>query len=589
MTTVATLPPMDRWETLPWQRLERSVFKLQTRIYHASRRGDTRSVRTLQRLLLHSRAAKLLAVRRVTQDNRGKKTAGVDGVKALPPIQRLQLADILRLNQRPQPVRRVWIDKPGSSEQRPLGIPVMADRARQRLVQLALEPQWEGRFEPNSYGFRPGRSCHDAIRAIYNAVRPQAKYVLDADIEKCFARICHEELLTKVHTSPTLRRQLKAWLKAGVLDHGEWFPTPAGTIQGAPISPLLANVALHGLETVIITRFPRQGTFLPPQVIRYGDDFAVLHRDRQVIEQCETIVTEWLRPMGLQLKPSKTRIAHTLKAENGEPGFDFLGFHIRQYPVGRTRSERDSRGRRLGFKTLTKPSRTAILRHQRALQAIITRHQQAAQSRLIRALNPVIEGWARYYSSAASKDVFGTLDSRLFAMLWRWAKRRHPTKGKRWVATRYWRIERGKGWTFQSSPTSPPVSQHARIPIRRHIKVKGQCSPYDGDWVYWSTRLGRHPEVAPRIARLLKTQDGKCRHCGLFFANEDLMEVDHIVPKQSGGTEVHCNLQLLHRHCHDQKTACDQAARGTHDKRHVIEEPCEGPTLMHGSEAERRG
>src|SRR5215510_12335805 len=263
MTTMATAL-MDRWETLPWKQLQRNVFKLPKRIYRAARRDDRRTVHRLQRLLMKSRSARLLAVRRVAQENHGKRSAGVDGVKSLTPSQRLVLAQTLRLGQKAQPVRRVWIPKPQSTERRPLGIPVMANRAGQVLVTAALEPKWEGRFEPNSYGFRPGRSCQDALRAIYNAVRHQAKYVLDADIEKCFDRICHEELLTKVHTSPTLRRQLKAWLKVGVLDHGEWFPTPAGTIQGAPISPLLANVALHGLETVIITRFPRQGTFLPP-------------------------------------------------------------------------------------------------------------------------------------------------------------------------------------------------------------------------------------------------------------------------------------------------------------------------------------
>src|SRR5437867_207271 len=250
MTTVASAP-MDRWETLPWPRLQRNVFKLQKRIYQAARRGDVRTVRKLQRLLMSSWSAKLLAVRRVTQDNQGKKTAGIDGVKSVPPPQRLALARWLTLNGTATPVRRTWIPKPGSTEQRPLGIPTIAERARQTLVKAVLEPEWEAHFEPNSYGFRPGRSCHDAIEAIFTAIGHKAKYVLEADIAQCFDRIDHTALLTKVHTSPSLRRQLKAWLKAGVLENGQVFPTTAGTMQGGNLSPLLANIALHGLETVI--------------------------------------------------------------------------------------------------------------------------------------------------------------------------------------------------------------------------------------------------------------------------------------------------------------------------------------------------
>jgi len=182
---------MDRWNTLPWTRVQRNVFKLQKRIYRAASRGDVPTVRKLQRLLRHSWSAKLLAVRRVTQDNRGKKTAGIDGVKSLTANQRLRLAQTLTLDETASPVRRAWIPKPGSPHKRPLGIPTMTDRARQTVVKYALEPEWEARFAPNSYGFRPGRSCHDAIEAIFTALGHKAKYVLDADIEKCFDRINH--------------------------------------------------------------------------------------------------------------------------------------------------------------------------------------------------------------------------------------------------------------------------------------------------------------------------------------------------------------------------------------------------------------
>src|SRR5712691_4598430 len=241
--STATLP-MYRWDDLPWKKFRKVVWKLQKRIYQAMLCGDVKLVRKLQKLLMKSRAAKFLAVRRVAQENSGKKTAGVDGVKSLTPSQRLRMALSLGVDSKARPVRRVWIEKQGSDELRPLGIPVMHDRARQSLVKEALEPEWEARFEANSYGFRPGRSGHDAIGAIYIAISRQAKFALDADIAKCFDSISHSALLAKVNASPLVQRQLKAWLKAGVMDGGELFPTAVGTMQGGTISPLLANIAL---------------------------------------------------------------------------------------------------------------------------------------------------------------------------------------------------------------------------------------------------------------------------------------------------------------------------------------------------------
>src|SRR5262249_44597165 len=240
---------VQEWRDIDWPRVEVDVHTLQRRIYRASQRGEVKLVRRLQRLLMSSWSAKCLAVRKVTQDNQGKKTAGVDGIASLGPEERLPLVSDLGLEARPKPVRRVWIPKPGTDEKRPLGIPTMYDRALQALVKLALEPEWEAKFEPNSYGFRPGRSCHDAIEAILTAVRYVPKYILDADIAKCFDRISHEALLDKLDTFPLLRRVIRAWLKAGVLDGATLFPTEEGTPQGGVISPLLANIALHGLET----------------------------------------------------------------------------------------------------------------------------------------------------------------------------------------------------------------------------------------------------------------------------------------------------------------------------------------------------
>src|SRR6266536_1106061 len=248
MSTRAT--GVQEWRDIPWPQVERDVHTLQRRIYRASQRGDMTVVHRLQRLLMSSWSAKCLAVRRVTQDNQGKKTAGIDGVAALEAEERLVLVATLDLDAKPQPTRRVWIPKPGTDEQRPLGIPTLSDRALQALVKLALEPQWEAQFEPNSYGFRPGRSCHDAVEGIFESIKQCPKYILDADIAKCFDRIDHKALLDKINTFPQLRRIIKAWLEAGVLDGETLFPTEHGTPQGEVISPLLANIALHGMEKI---------------------------------------------------------------------------------------------------------------------------------------------------------------------------------------------------------------------------------------------------------------------------------------------------------------------------------------------------
>lgn len=506
---------------------------------------------------MSSRSAKLLAVRKVTQDNRGKGTAGVDGVKALTPPQRLKLAHSLRIGHKARAVRRVWIPKPETDEQRPLGIPTIHDRALQTLVKLALEPEWEARFEPNSYGFRPGRSCHEAIEAIFNATAHLEKYVLDADIAKCFDRINHDALLDKLNTGPRLRRQIKAWLKAGVLDNGELFPTERGTMQGGTISPLLANVALHGMEELLVQRFPTKlhKRFYAPQVIRYADDLVVLHKDRAIIEQCQEVLAEWLQNMGLELKPSKTRIAHTRKALGSEAGFAFLGFNIRQYPVGKTQSGKDTLGNRVGFKLFIKPSKSSLKRHIHQLGVTVGRHQHKEQTRLIRALNSLIIGWSRYYSTVVSKKTFEKVEYALFARLFAWAKRRHPNKSKWWIVDQYWRITKGKGWRFQPPGSDYQLYQHKSTPIRRHVKVQGRRSPYDGDWIYWSTRLGKHPEVPLRVTTLLKRQRGKCPACELFFKDGDGMQVVHIVSKPTDGTDVRHSRHLLHRHCYQAKSA----------------------------------
>jgi RNA-directed DNA polymerase len=230
-TSKASFKTTTEWDTIHWRKSERKVFKVQKRIYQASQRGDKVAVRKLQKMMMSSWSAKTLAVRKVTQDNRGKKTAGVDGIRCLLPPQRLQLAKDLRLNRKAKPIRRVWIPKPGKTEERPLGIPLMHDPAAQALIKLTLEPEWEAKFEKGSYGFRPGRSARDAIGKIFISIRQRPKYVLDADIKGCSDNINHDALLKKLDTFPRLRRIIRSWLQAGIMENSEVWANDRGTPQ----------------------------------------------------------------------------------------------------------------------------------------------------------------------------------------------------------------------------------------------------------------------------------------------------------------------------------------------------------------------
>ena len=567
----------NEWREINWKKVERQTFKLQTRIYRASQRGDVKLVHKLQRLLTKSFYGRLWATRKVTQDNRGKVTAGVDGKKSLTAKQRLELVLTLKSGRKAKPLRRVWIPK-ASGEKRSLGIPTIEDRARQCLIKMALEPQWESKFEENVYGFRPARSCHDAIQAIFYAINQKAKYVLDADIAHCFDKIDHQKLLTKLETYPQLQQQIKQWLKSGVKENGSWYPTTEGTPQGSVCSPLLNNIALHGMEIEIknyaqTLRGGKRDNQKSLNLIKYADDFVILHENLEVIMDCKKLIEKWLKDIGLELKSSKTRISHTLKEYEGNIGFDFLGHNIRQYPVGKGQSAKSSKRKILGFKTIIKPSKGKIKAHIKRLGEVIRKHKSSSQLTLIKELNPIIRGWSKYYATQCSKKTFSYCDYVLYQQLKRWAERRHPKKGKKWVADKYWHSQGNRNWVFATKGYKLCI--HADTPIVRHTKVRGNRSIYDGDLVYWSSRLGKHPQMPTHKAKLLKKQKGKCNHCGLYFKDDDLMEIDHIIPKSLGGKKEYKNLQLLHRHCHDDKTTKDGSLNRTYDRGSISEEPDE--------------
>jgi RNA-directed DNA polymerase len=536
-------PRTEDWKTLPWKRIQRDVFRLQQRIYQAERRGDHKQVRNLQRLLLRSWSARCLAVRQVTQDNRGKRTPGVDGVANLTPKQRVVLIEELKdvSNWQADSIRRTYIEKRGSTELRGLGIPTMRDRAMQALARLALEPEWEAKFEPNSYGFRPGRSTHDAIEAIFNHIRLKPKYVLDTDIEKCFDQIDRNALLEKLNTIQPIQRLVRAWLKAGIVDGDKILFPEAGTPQGGVVSPLLCNVALHGFEKALISVSKRHRI----AVIRYADDLIALCEDLETLLKVKQQADVWLAEMGLRLKPSKTRVTHTLDEHEGNEGFDFLGFNVRQYRVGRYHT-RTYRGKP-GFKTLIKPSRKACERHLQEVREVIRRHKGVPQAALIKVLNPKIRGWAQYYSACVAKETFDRMDEQVFHKLYRWARFRHPRKTGGWCVKRYWKR---KGERTNFGDGTAWLVKYADTSIKRHVKARGGKSPYDGDWPYWVGRLGRDPTKPTRVIDLLRKQKCRCGLCGLYFGAEDVIETHHWDGDRLNNR--HANLGLLHGHCHDE-------------------------------------
>jgi RNA-directed DNA polymerase len=543
------------WNQIPWPKVEVSVFKLQKRIYRASLNNEVKKVHSLQKLLLNSTYAKLLAVRQVTQDNQGRNTPGIDGVAKLTQAERLDLVEKMNLDGKSKPVRRIWIPKPGKPDKRPLGIPTIAERGKQALFKVALESEWEAKFEANSYGFRPGRSAHDALAAIHQALSKKQMYVLDADIASCFDNINHQALLNKLNTFPLMRKAIKGWLKAGIMENGVFYPSEAGTPQGGVISPLLSNIALHDLEDdtkqalsedLLLYQKGKRKSVDSKQalnsisIILYADDFIAMHENEKIVQKAKILMEEWLKKMGLEMKISKTQITHSLKGtEERKAGFDFLGYNVRQYPTKQTKR---------GYKLLIKPSRSSQKRHNKTIKDKLRSLRAAPMQAVIAAISPIAKGWSRYYTPAVSQKVFKKLDHEMFYKLWQWATHRHPHKGRKWIKRKYFRTLGNDKWRFMTQQGTYLV-RHSDHPIKGHTKVRGKKSPYDGDWIYWSTKLGKSLTIRPKVAKLLKKQMGKCAECNLWFEARDMMEVHH--QDRDRNNNALTNLKLLHRHCHD--------------------------------------
>ncbi|MDJ0553856.1 MAG: group II intron reverse transcriptase/maturase [Microcoleaceae cyanobacterium MO_207.B10] len=547
-----------QWGTFNWKVAQRRIYKLQKRIYQAAREGRISVVRKLQNTLIKSFHAKMLAVRKVAQINQGKKTAGVDGVAKLTSKQKLELALGLKLDRKAQPAKRVWLPKPGKDERRPLGIPTMEDRAKQALLKMAIEPEWEAKFEETSYGFRPGRGVHDAIDRIYNKLFKSPSWILDADIKGCFDNIDHTKLLDKAGYKGKIRQQIKTWLKAGLMDFSGFSeekgynPTTKGTPQGGIISPLLANIALHGLTERLDKYACQCGDWIGKGkmgyrdmksalgYIRYADDFLIIHPDRTILEGTKPIVEEFLNEIGLILHPEKTKIV------SSRDGVDFLGHNIRHYNTGKYRSI-SKRGEKTGYTMLVKPSKKAEEKHYAAIRDTIRANKSSSQEELISKLNPKIRGWCNFYRYASARDTFHRVEHNMFLMLWKWAKGRHKNKGKRWIAKKYWHID--PKWIF--STANHKLVSHTEIKCgNRRTRLKDGVSVYDGNIAYWSQITSSLEYIKESDRKLLKKQKGKCTYCGHDFLPNQRWEKDHIIPKAIGGKERISNYQLLHEYCH---------------------------------------
>ena len=525
--------------------LTATCCRLQARIVKATQEGRWGKVKALQHLLTHSFSGKAIAVKRVTE-NQGKDTPGVDRVIWNTPEKKMEaVLDLRQRGYRPKPLRRVLIPK-SNGKMRPLGIPTMKDRAMQALYLLALDPIAETTADPNSYGFRKERSTADAMMQCYIilARKGSAPWVLEGDIKSCFDKINHDWLLNHV---PMDKVMLRKWLKAGYMEKHVFHPTEEGTPQGGIISPVLANLALDGLERRLRERFPKPngGTTDPRKVnmVRYADDFIITGTSKELLEdEVRPFVEQFMKERGLELSQEKTVVTCM------EDGFDFLGHNVRKYHG----------------KYISKPSRKNVKAFLGKVRGIVKANKQAKVEHLIGLLNPVIRGWATYHRHDASKKTFESVDAAIFRVLWRWAKRRHPNKNRSWVKEKYFRAQGDRCWVFSGEDLDSEANRRpvwlfsaSKMPIKRHAKIKEGANPYDPAWeVYFEECLGvkmaHHLVGKWKLLYLWKEQGGICPVCRQPITEIERWHSHHLIWRTKGGSDSMDNLVLLHPNCHRQ-------------------------------------
>ena len=534
-TEVCATPGVAKaWNQIDWKRANAYVRKLQTRIVKAHREGRHNKVKALQWLLTHSFYGKALAVKRVTE-NQGKKTAGVDSELWTTPKQRFDAIRVLRRRgYRPMPLRRVYIPKK-NGKMRPLSIPTMRDRAMQTLYKFALEPIAEITADPNSYGFRAARCVQDAMEQCYTCLNKakSPKWVLEGDIKGCFDNISHDWIMNNI---PMDKEILRKWLKCGFVETNKLFPTEQGAPQGSPISPTICNMVLDGLERRIKDKFHEasyHGKKYNPKVnyIRYADDFIVTGDNEEILrEGVMPIIRKFLRERGLELSEEKTVITHVTD------GFDFLGCNVRMYKN----------------KLLIKPSEKNYKAIISKIRKVIKDHPMLKQEDLIRKLNPIIRGWANFHKHNVASETFGRLDNDVWTSLWKWCRRRHPNKSRKWIAKKYYYQDDRRTWIFsvvEKGSISLRLLQAANTHIIRFVKTKAEATPFDPKWDSYfeerdTMRMLREIKGKRRLNYLYKRQNGRCPCCGQRLTVEAGFQIHLFTDKN-----YNSNMIIVHTKC----------------------------------------
>ena len=524
-----------QWKSIDWKKAEAEVSRLQARIAKATQEKKWNTVKRLQYLLSHSYYAKALAVRKVTT-NKGKHTPGID--KELWNTPAVKMRNVLILTDKgykAKPLRRVFIEKPGKKKKRRLGIPCMYDRAMQALYALALDPVSETTADEKSFGFRRGRSAQDACEYIFTALsrRTSPEWVLEGDIKGCFDHISHDWLIDHI---PMDKSVLKQFLKAGFVFQNELFPTDEGTPQGGVISPILANMALDGMQKVLSDRFHtnrlgkidlRFKNAHKVNLVRYADDFIVTAATKEIAEEAKEIIRGFLCTRGLELSEEKTLITHV------DDGFDMLGWTFRRFKE----------------KLIVKPSKKSVKALNASLHnTVLERGKAWRQEDLIRVLNRQLRGWANYHQSVCAKDAFSRTDHILYEMLWRWAKRRHPKKNRKWITANYWYSKGLRNWVF--STKNAELIRLGEVPIIRHTKVRMSANPYlDSEYFIQRKIQNGMKRLSGRFKKIWRNQNGCCYHCGQPMEISDEREIFYKIPKSMGGKDDVPNMAYVHKYC----------------------------------------